>query len=140
VRGPGLVSLYTFPGFQRIGSFALPRQRQGEGVSVGPGSRIRVSSEGVRSPVWQVALPSVVVQRMQPSTPTPTSSPSTPASPSASASVSASSAATASASPDGKQDTKDATDGQNRWLMWSIPAVLVLGAVGIGLGLRHHSE
>ena len=32
-----------------VGDFTLPAQPQGEGISVGPGNRIRLSSEGVHS-------------------------------------------------------------------------------------------
>jgi len=81
-----------------------------------------VSSEGVRSAVWQVGLPAVVAQRMQPAAPAPSPSPS------------------ASPRPDNGKDPNGGTERQNRWLMWSIPAVIILGAVGIGFGLRRRSE
>lgn len=79
VRGYSSAGVYTFPGFRRLGGLSLPHQRQGEGVSVGPGGRIRLSSEGVDQPVLQLAPD--VVRRLaeRPTatpTPTPTSSPS----------------------------------------------------------------
>jgi hypothetical protein len=56
VRGYGTAAVYTFPGFAPVASLDLPRQRQGEGVSIGASGRIRLSSEGRNSPVLQVAL------------------------------------------------------------------------------------
>lgn len=119
VRGPGSASIYALPGFRRVGSFALPGQRQGEGVSVGPGGRIRLSSEGVRSKVLQVALPAAVAQRLRPATGGVGPAPGR---------------ATGSASgPD------DALTGEDRWLRWTIPGIIVLGAIGIGLRLRRRA-
>ena len=60
VRGYGDAEVLTFPGFRKVAAFDLPAQQQGEGVSVGPDGRIRLSSEGVHSAVLQVALPAQV--------------------------------------------------------------------------------
>lgn len=61
LRGYADAAIYTFPGFAPVGpSFALPRQRQGEGVSVGPHGRVRLSSEGEHAPVLQIQLPPAV--------------------------------------------------------------------------------
>jgi len=60
VRGYDNAVIYTFPGFEPVAAVDLPRQRQGEGVSIGPSGRIRLSSEGRNSPVLQVALPEAV--------------------------------------------------------------------------------
>jgi hypothetical protein len=65
VRGPGRATVHALPDFSVLGSFALPRQRQGEAISVGPGGRIRVSTEGAGTPVHEVDLPAEVVRRMQ---------------------------------------------------------------------------
>jgi len=144
VRGPGRASVYTFPQLQRIGTFTLPTQRQGEGISVGPHERIRISSEGVHSRVREVALPADIVQRMRPPAPAP--SPSASISPSASTSPSPSSSPSAAgvsprATPTKPNGQKPAAPpGLDPWLMWSIPGVIALGAVGIGLGLRRRSE
>ncbi len=146
VRGLGLVGVYTFPGLQRIGSFRLPRQRQGEGISVGPGNRVRLSSEGVHSPVREVSIPPVIVRRMSPR-PLPSATPS--ATPSSGSSSSPSTGpANLSASPGASPTTKDGGTIQSiaahwaakPWLMISIPGVIALGALGIGLGLRRRSE
>lgn len=60
VRGYDTAAVYTFPGFRPVASFDLPRQKQGEGVSVGTSGRVRLSSEGVHSAVLQVDLPAAV--------------------------------------------------------------------------------
>ena len=73
VRGYDSAGVYTFPGLRRVGDFTLPAQRQGEGISVGPGNRIRLSSEGVHSVVQQVPLPSALAPVVSPP-PTPSSS------------------------------------------------------------------
>ena len=155
VRGPERASVYTFPTFQRIGSFPLPYERQGEGVSVGPDSRILLSSEGMHSLVRRVVLPAAVAARMRPPAPKPTPTASPTASPAASPSgspsaspsgspspsASASSVPSGSPSPSSARTRKRASTGNREgWLMWSIPGVIVLGAVGIGLGLRRRSE
>lgn len=83
VRGYGTAAIYTFPGFRPVAAFDLPRQKQGEGVSIGDSGRIRLSSEGVHSPVVQVALPEAVraVVEGDPVAVPPTGSPSAAPSP-----------------------------------------------------------
>lgn len=81
VRGYGTAAVYTFPGFRPVASFDLPRQKQGEGVSIGPSGRIRLSSEGVHSPVVEVALPDAVRAVVEGDP--PAASPSAPTSPAA---------------------------------------------------------
>ncbi len=78
LRGYGRATLFTFPAFGVVAGFALPAQEQGEGLSVGPGGRILISSEGTGSPVLQVRLPRSVRRdltgagdRSPTSTPTP---------------------------------------------------------------------
>lgn len=139
VRGPGRASVYTFPALQRLGSFTLPRQPQGEGISVGPGSRVRLSTEGLRTPVLQVSLPAVIRQRMRPASATPA--------PAASATPSVSPPAALSPSPStppaagvGSAERNGPDLESGRWLKLTIPGVIVLGAIGIGLGLRRRSE
>jgi hypothetical protein len=136
VRGYDNAGVYEFPSMRRVGDFMLPPQRQGEGISVGPADRIRLSSEGVHSVVRQVALPAALARIVSPppsSIPEP--SPSATASPSPS--PDASPAVTRVAA-----DQVPESDGpfQRRWLLWSIPGVIALGAIGIGLGLRRRSD
>jgi hypothetical protein len=57
LRGYTAATLLTFPAFEVVGSFPLPRQRQGEGLSVGRDGRVLVSSEGVGEDVLEVELP-----------------------------------------------------------------------------------
>jgi hypothetical protein len=66
VRGYDTAALYTFPGFVPVASFDLPREKQGEGVSIGASGRIRLSSEGVHTPVLQVELPDAVRKALAP--------------------------------------------------------------------------
>lgn len=65
LRGYASVTVYTFPAFEAVGTFPLPRQRQGEGLSVGPGGRILLSSEGVRADVVEVELPADVARALR---------------------------------------------------------------------------
>jgi len=69
VRGYFSATLYTFPGFRRLGSFRLPAQRQGESLSVGPAGRIRIGSEGDHSRVLQITLPPDLARALAPSAP-----------------------------------------------------------------------
>ena len=71
VRGYGSAEVLTYPGYQRVAGLHLPDQQQGEGVSVGPGHRVRLSSEGVHSRVLQIALPARVQELLEPPRPLP---------------------------------------------------------------------
>jgi hypothetical protein len=65
LRGYGTASVYTFPGLRQVGpAIELPKEQQGEGISVGPGGRIRLSTEGVHTPVLQIRLPAAVRRAM----------------------------------------------------------------------------
>jgi hypothetical protein len=70
LRTYGTASVYTFPGFELLGTVQLPRQRQGEGISVSPSGRVLLSSEGVDAEVLQVTLPAALTRaREAPATP-----------------------------------------------------------------------
>lgn len=56
LRDYGRASALTFPGLDRVARIALPRQEQGEGLSVGPGNRVLVSTEGRYAVVHEVRL------------------------------------------------------------------------------------
>src|SRR5262249_47272452 len=60
LRTYGSASVYSFPDFRPVGTVTLPRQPQGEGISVSRRGRILVSSEGLHSKVLQVALPAAL--------------------------------------------------------------------------------
>jgi hypothetical protein len=57
LRGYGTASVYTFPGFDPVGTFELPAQKQGEAVAIGADGRILLSSEGLHAPVLEIELP-----------------------------------------------------------------------------------
>jgi hypothetical protein len=78
VRGYGTAGIYRFPGFVHVATLDLPRQRQGEGVSIGSSGRIRLSSEGRNSPVLEVTLPDQVVAAMAGAQPSATPSAAEP--------------------------------------------------------------
>jgi hypothetical protein len=140
VRGPFAAGIYTVPGFRRVGEFRLPLQVQGEGISIGPRGQVRVSSEGKHSAIRQVSIPVSVLRVLDPAlapTPRPSASPSPSASPTPSPSPS---------SAPSDNSSSDSTSGggigpiDQPWLVWCIPAVIALGALGIGLGLRRRTE
>ena len=138
VRGYDSAGVYAFPSLRRLGDFTLPPQRQGEGISVGPGDRVRLSSEGLHSVVREVVMPTAVARLVSPApTPTPSAQPSPTRSPTPTATPEPS--ATAARPPDA---TPVSSSGplQRSWLLWSISGVIVLGAIGIGLGLRRRSD
>lgn len=68
--------LYTFPAFDHVASMRLPRQPQGEGLSVSPSGRVRISSEGTNQPVRDVRLSAQMRAALAPPSPTPTTTPS----------------------------------------------------------------
>jgi hypothetical protein len=57
VRNYSTAVVYAWPSLQPVGSFGLPHQQQGEGISVATDGRIYVSSEGPHAPVLEVSLP-----------------------------------------------------------------------------------
>lgn len=66
LRDYGRAVVYTFPGLERVGDVALPDQEQGEGIAVDARGRVFVSSEGQRSPVYEVPLPAELRDRVVP--------------------------------------------------------------------------
>jgi len=114
VRDYGSAAVYTFPGHDRVASFRLPDQRQGEGLAVAPDGSVHVSTEGQHSAVLDVDLPPAVVKALRPPAPAPSDAPSgSPWEPAAS-----------DASEPGQDD-----GGAPRW-PWVLGGVLVLGFVG----------
>ena len=120
VRSLHQATVYSMPDLERVGSFALPWQPQGEAVSVGPDGRIRISTEGARTPVYEVQLPAAVARTMR-----------NPQAPTASASPNAADA------PGGVavEDTGEA-DQDTTWLGWIAAAALATFAIGAGVALR----
>lgn len=156
VRGLGLIGVYEFPSFRRIGSFSLPRQRQGEGLSVGRTGRLLLSSEGAHTSVLRITLPPEIQRRLRPAPrPTPSASPSPTPSPTAGSTPSPSPTPTASPAPGPSSSPRSAGEASSApragvagdperseqpWLLWSIPAVIAVGALGIGVALRRRSD
>lgn len=115
VRGPAQASVYRLPGFTRVGTFDLPRQRQGEGVSVGPGGRIRLSSEGVHAPVLEVAIPDEVRAAMRAG---PEVTP---------------------AGPEPSAPRREPVTGSSTWVAWLVGGLAALVAAVVGWTLRRNT-
>ena len=64
VRSYGTATVYDWPSLDRVGSFTLPTQRQGEGIAVGPDDTLYLSSEGVRAPVVVTRVPAKIRRAM----------------------------------------------------------------------------
>lgn len=60
LRTYGTASVYTFPGFDLVGTVRLPAQQQGEGISVSRQGRVLISSEGLHSDVLAITLPAAL--------------------------------------------------------------------------------
>jgi hypothetical protein len=67
LRTYGTASVYTYPGFDLVGTVRLPRQNQGEGIAVGADGRVLVSTEGVAADVLQVTVPAAPAGGPEPS-------------------------------------------------------------------------
>jgi hypothetical protein len=67
VRNYAVASVYSFPGLERLGTFALPAQEQGEGLAVVGRDRLLLSSEGVHSDVVATRLPADLRAVLHPS-------------------------------------------------------------------------
>lgn len=57
LRGYGSASVYTFPALNLVGTVRLPKQPQGEGISVSSTGRVLVGSEGLHADVLRLSLP-----------------------------------------------------------------------------------
>lgn len=77
LRTYGTASVYTFPGFDLVGTVRLPGQQQGEGISVSRRGRVLISSEGLHSDVLAVTLPAALTGAVGRSTPPVAPTPST---------------------------------------------------------------
>lgn len=64
LRNYGAATVLAFPSLEKVGSFPLPSQQQGEGVAISPDARIYLSSEGSRAPLLEVALPEEISEKM----------------------------------------------------------------------------
>lgn len=65
LRTYGRAVVYTFPGLDRVGSWGLPSQPQGEGIAVLGPRRVLLSSEGQHAEVLSVRVPAELVADMR---------------------------------------------------------------------------
>jgi len=61
--------VYAWPSLERVAGFDLPSQPQGEGIAVDARGRVYVSTEGARSEVLRVELPTRVREALAPPEP-----------------------------------------------------------------------
>jgi hypothetical protein len=106
--------VYAWPSLQPVGEFALPHQRQGEGIAVAEDGRVYVSSEGPHQPVLEVTLPAKIRAAVQGESTGPPSPPADGSSQSA--------------------DSEDADSGSHE--LWPWLAGGLLGVVAIGVLIR----
>jgi hypothetical protein len=119
VRGYFSATTYAWPSMDKIASFPLPRQPQGEGVGVLPDGTVYLSSEGVHSQVLRFELPAKAL--------TPAGSTASSVSPTASAS------AATPAAPTHPTPTEATSSGQP-WWPWALGGLA--GAVIVAVLLR----
>lgn len=76
VRGYTSATVYSYPEHEAVGSFPLPAQRQGEGISVGADDELYLSTEGQFTDVFRMAVPPRVARAM--AAPSPSESAAAP--------------------------------------------------------------
>jgi hypothetical protein len=62
LRTYGTAAVYTWPGLDRVGTFGLPAQEQGEAVAVSPAGEVLIGTEGAYTQVLRIALPPAVAR------------------------------------------------------------------------------
>lgn len=113
LRDYSMARVFSFPDFVEAGTFMLPGQAQGEGLSIGSGDRVRLSSQGIAQPIWEVSVPK---KAFIPTT-TPTAAPSK---------------AVASPSTTSVPTATEATGMQQRWPLF-VAILLGLSVIAAGL-------
>lgn len=78
LRTYGTAAVYTYPGFEPVVQLALPAQEQGEAVAVGSDGRVYLTSEGARSAVLVLDLPSAPERAHRPERPAGIEAPDSP--------------------------------------------------------------
>jgi hypothetical protein len=116
IRNYTVAAVYAWPSMQRVATFDLPAQPQGEGIAVGPDDTLYLSSEGLHAPVLETRVPAAVRTAMAA---TPSRSPS----------------ATTSSSPGAEPGASTATDEASTREVWPWAAggLLALAALVVGL-------
>ncbi|MET1059608.1 MAG: hypothetical protein ABWX84_08425, partial [Nocardioides sp.] len=64
LRNYGRAFVLAFPSMEPVGAFALPAQKQGEGIAVAPDGTVYAGSEGAHSEVLRIALPADIREAM----------------------------------------------------------------------------
>lgn len=116
VRGYFSATTYAWPSMDKIASFRLPTQPQGEGVGVRPDGTVYLSSEGVHSQVLRFALPARALPAPGAST------------------GSANEAGSANGTPHAEpvEAPVGAAQGTGRsWWPWAVGGVIGLAAIGV---------
>jgi hypothetical protein len=119
LRDYGSAVVYSYPGLEVIGDLRLPDQQQGEGIAVDEDGAVFVCTEGQRSPVHRVALPSGIARAVgQASATSP---------PSVSATPSTTPPAPSGDQPPGEDGPEEVVVQRPEWMWW------LGGIVGIGI-------
>lgn len=66
VRDYAAATVYTFPGHEKVGSFELPKQKQGEAIAVDAEGAVFVGTEGQYSDVLRVDVPRSIQRALKP--------------------------------------------------------------------------
>ena len=114
IRGYFSATTYAWPSIDKIASFPLPAQKQGEGVGVAPDGTVWLSSEGVHSAVISMRLP----RRALPTSPTPPAS--------------STDAGTLPGSVTSEEDpSAGSTTGGPGWLPWALGGVAGVAIIAV---------
>ncbi|GAA1478086.1 hypothetical protein GCM10009623_25320 [Nocardioides aestuarii] len=114
--------VYSWPALEPVAELDLPEQRQGESLAVTGEGAVLVGSEGLRSPVYEVALPDLPAGPVS-SSPSPSPSPSPSSSP-------------GTYSREGREIPEDPDRPRDPWPWLVGPAVAVVALVVLVLSLR----
>jgi hypothetical protein len=60
IRDYAVATVYAWPSMERVATFDLPAEPQGEGIAVGPDDTLYLSSEGLHAPVLETRVPAAV--------------------------------------------------------------------------------
>ncbi len=117
IRDYAVAAVYAWPSMQRVGTFDLPSEPQGEGIAVGPDDTLYLSSEGLHSPVLETRVPAAVRAAMAA---TPSRSPSE----------------TPSSSPGVEPETSTTSDDESPREVWPWVAGGLLACVALVVLVR----
>ncbi len=78
LRNYSSATVYSYPGLEKVGTFDLPEQEQGEGIAVAPDGRVFISTEGQFTDLLVVRLPAKIRRAVAPPVVVPSPSPAPP--------------------------------------------------------------